>query len=237
MKKNIIFLLIFSVLVSTAQNGEKVAARTTSKSSVENSNKQMADSSLSKSPSKSMAVIHSYVSKTATTVEAGNFLTSMNGKNYYSNYARLAITFNLSKSFYFGPYCTSNIFTTDENLQVTSNNNNYLLKTTRLVNTGLVFGVNFFSGKKVQLVPEVRIGWNFLNMQGLNFDNNKKDFLDQQFVGVNPVLNLGFRVSDYTVLGINSGYTVPLYIKGQKIDGYDLQTINMGAFVRFRLSK
>jgi hypothetical protein len=101
---------------------------------------------------------------------------------------------------------------------------------------GINFGFDLMSKSAIFLAPEVRAGYNIYNVKGLSFPTDKNAFVNYQFITVNPMLNLGVKITKNFVWGLNAGYMLPItYIKGAEDKEFAPKALNFGTFFRYNI--
>lgn len=173
-------------------------------------------------------------SKFSSTIELNANPTSSD-VSLMNIFGQLALNFHVSDKLIIGPYFSNKITSSHNYETALVDGRSIELGSFKQYGVGLHLSYNLMPTSSVQLIPELRVGYNFYNMEATNFSTDNKAFIDHQYVNATPRLNIGFKLSDYTLLGLNAGYTLPLYIKGDKNQAYNPQSPLFGLFVRFSL--
>jgi hypothetical protein len=101
---------------------------------------------------------------------------------------------------------------------------------------GINFGFDLLSKSAIFLAPEVRAGYNIYNVKGLSYPSDKKAFVDYHFITINPMLNLGVKITKNFIWGLNAGYMLPItYIKGAEDKEFTPKSLNFGTFFRYNI--
>lgn len=101
---------------------------------------------------------------------------------------------------------------------------------------GINFGFDLLSKSAIFLAPEVRVGYNIYNVKGLGYPTDKNAFVNYQFITINPMLNLGVKITKNFVWGLNAGYMFPVtYIKGTENVEFNPKALNFGTFFRYNI--
>jgi hypothetical protein len=101
---------------------------------------------------------------------------------------------------------------------------------------GINLGFDLLSKSAIFLAPEVRAGYNIYNVKGLSYPSDKKAFVDYHFITINPMLNLGVKITKNFIWGLNAGYMLPItYIKGAEDKEFTPKSLNFGTFFRYNI--
>lgn len=173
-------------------------------------------------------------SKFSTTVELNANPTSSD-VSMMNLFGQLTLNFHLSNRFHFGPYFNNKMASSHNYETPVVDARTIELGSFKQYGFGLNFGFNLTPNSVVQIIPELRAGYNIYNMEAVDFGTDNKAFIDHQYISATPRLNIGFKLSDLAQLGVNGGYTMPFYIKGDKNSAYNPQSPVFGVFVRFSL--
>lgn len=101
---------------------------------------------------------------------------------------------------------------------------------------GINLGFDLMSKSAIFLAPEVRAGYNIYNVKGMSYPTDKNAFVNYQFITVNPMLNVGVKITKNFVWGVNAGYMLPItYIKGAENNEFNPKALNFGTFFRYNI--
>jgi hypothetical protein len=225
---------------------EKSKAETEKAKALEESRKKMAEKSKAKfeksntTSSNNSSVSSSDKSKLFTQVDfSGSPTLKINGATSATVSGSIAAGFQATPNLSIGLFGSTNLYTSQkgEVYNVTDISKVIEVNTFRQSTVGLTIGFTINPKSVIQFTPEIRGGYSFMNIQGVDFATDQKSFIEYHYVNINPRLNIGFKVSDYATFGINGGYQIPHFVKGTALSIYEAQHPTAGLFFRFQLPK
>jgi hypothetical protein len=178
-------------------------------------------------------------SRMSTVIELGGFPSDAD-ITMINVYGHLGLNFDLGKTrrIHFGPYFRHKILSTHEYQVIKHNNIDYEVSSLKDWGTGLNFGIYFPLGKTMLIDPELRIGYNEFTIQNPNFSDVNPSFIYRNYINFTPRVNLGFKLSDYTILNLHGGYTLPYFLNNsESVPHFNPATFHYGLGVRFYLMK
>ena len=234
MNKVIIVLLV----VCFSVNGNSQNKR-----SVRKSSKEVATGS-EETPSKPDVPVgkpflspQSDVMKLSTTIELGGYPSDAD-ITIINVYGHLGLNFDIGRAFHIGPYFKHTILNTHEYQILPYEGIEYDVSTLKEWGTGLSLGAYFPLGKAILLNPEMRIGYNEFTIQSPDYISDTSNFIHRSYLNLTPRLNFGFKLSNYTILNVSGGYTLPYLINNpDNVPHYNPSTFMYGLGVRFYLTK
>jgi hypothetical protein len=169
----------------------------------------------------------------STQIEVGGYPSDAD-ISFVNIYSLLGLNFDINRVAYVGPFFKHNVFSTTD-YQVTKVEGRQVdVASFNEWGAGVTGGVYLKLSNKLMLSPELRIGYNEYTLQDQNYSLNKA-FLNHTYISFNPRVNFGLKLSDYSILGFNSGYTLPRYMSGSQSGVYNPATFSYGLFLRFYL--
>jgi hypothetical protein len=170
----------------------------------------------------------------STQVEFGG-MPSDAAISFINIYGLIALHFDINRAVYIGPYFKHTLAATTDYQIMPINGKTVDLASFREWGSGIALGVYLPISTKLLITPELRIGYNEYTMQDINFMTDHKLFVNHTYINFTPRINLGLKMSDYTLLGINAGYSFPKYMTGSLTDAYNPNSFMYGLYVRFYL--
>jgi hypothetical protein len=225
---------------------EKSKAETEKAKALEESRKKMAEKSKAKfekssgSNDSKSSTNFSDKSKLFTQIDfTGSPTLKINGSTSATVSGSIAAGFQATPNLSIGFYGSTNLYTSQkgEAYNITDISKVIEVNTFRQSTVGLTLGFTINPKHIVQFTPEIRGGYSFMNIQGVDFATDQKSFIEYHYININPRLNIGFKVSDYATFGINGGYQIPHFVKGTALSIYEAQHPTAGLFFRFQLPK
>lgn len=179
----------------------------------------------------------SEATKMSTTIEFGGYpsdadITTINV------YGHLGLNFDIGRMFHIGPYFKHKILSTHEYQEITYENISYDVSSFKEWGTGLSLGAYFPLGRTMLIHPELRMGYNEFTIQSPSFSDTANNFLHRTYINFTPRINLGFRLSEYTIFNLSGGYILPYYLNNpESVPQYNPSTFMYGLGLRFYLVK
>ena len=153
-------------------------------------------------------------------------------------YGHLGINFDLGRIFHIGPYFRHKILSTHDYQVIAYRDIDYDVSSLKEWGTGLNFGVYFPLGKSLLLNPEIRAGYNEFTIQSPKFSDSNTNFIYRNYINFTPRMNFGFKLSDYTILNLHGGYTLPYLLNDpESVPHFNPATFHYGLGIRFYLMK
>lgn len=153
-------------------------------------------------------------------------------------YGHLGLNFDLGRRFHIGPYFRHKILSTHEYQVLPYRGIDYDASSLKEWGTGLNLGVYFPLGKTLLINPELRVGYNEFTIQNPNFSDSNTNFIYRNYVNFTPRMNFGFKLSDYTILNLHGGYTLPYFLNNpEAVPHFNPATFHYGLGIRFYLMK
>jgi len=173
----------------------------------------------------------------STNIEFGGYPSDAD-VSFVNVYGLLGLNFDFSRKFYAGPYFKYKILSTTDYQVMNIDGKDLDLSSFNEWGLGANFGAYLPLGKTMLITPELRLGYNEYNIQDLSYNSTNKNFLNHKYLSFIPRLNIGFKMSDYTVLNFSGGYILPYYLNSAKSTGaYNPATFMYGLALRFYLVK
>lgn len=153
-------------------------------------------------------------------------------------YGHLGLNFDVARRFHVGPYFRYKIASTHEYQVIQYRNIDYDVSSLKDWGTGVCFGAYFPLGTFMLINPELRVGYNEFTIQHPNYTDSANNFIYRNYVNFTPRVNFGFKLSDYAIINLHGGYTLPYLINdSEKVPHYDPATFHYGVGLRFYLTK
>lgn len=176
-------------------------------------------------------------SKMSTTIEFGGYPSDAD-ITIINIYGHLGLNFDIARRFHIGPYFRHKILSTHEYQILKYRDIDYDVSSLKEWGSGLNLGVYLPLSSKILLDPELRIGYNEFTIQSPNFSDVNNNFIYRNFINFTPRLNFGFKMSDYTILNLHGGYTLPYFLSNSEaVPHYNPATFHYGLGLRFYLMK
>ena len=176
-------------------------------------------------------------SKMSTTIEFRGFPSDAD-ITIINIYGHLGLNFDIARRFHIGPYFRHKILSTHEYQILKYRDIDYDVSSLKEWGSGLNLGVYLPLSSKILLDPELRIGYNEFTIQSPNFSDVNNNFIYRNFINFTPRLNFGFKMSDYTILNLHGGYTLPYFLSNSEaVPHYNPATFHYGLGLRFYLMK
>lgn len=222
---------------STSPSKSKTSNIAPSKESPKVSSSKDENSAPSESSSSSFFSPSTAMSTMSTVVEFGGYPSDAD-ISFINVYGLLGVNFDISRRIYIGPYFRYKILSTTDYQVLAIDGKNLDMASFNEWGTGLSVGTYLPLGKTILLSPELRFGYNEYNIQDLNYTSTNKNFLNHKFLNFTPRLNIGFKMSDYSVLNFSGGYIFPYYLgNSTQTVAYNPGTFTYGLGLRFYLTK
>ncbi len=154
--------------------------------------------------------------------------------SFVNIYSLLGLNFDINRVAYIGPYFKHKIVSTTDYQVLPVEGRQVDAASFNEWGAGVTGGVYVKLSKKLMLSPELRIGYNEYTLQDVNFSSNGA-FLNHTYINFTPRINFGMKLSDYAILGLNGGYTLPKYMSGSQSAVYNPATFMYALFLRFYL--
>ncbi len=146
----------------------------------------------------------------------------------------LGIDYQFSDKFYAGAYF----------MQMTDiskrDNSVYLIQgkvidisSAKFTNLGFYAGYKLYEEEKLSISPEVRIGYGMF--QAKSAIRSWDDDLMSNMLTFTPRIMSSYKLCDFMSAGLSAGYMLPIYTGDVKLNEYDMQNINIGAFLKLHL--
>lgn len=172
----------------------------------------------------------------STVVEFGGYPSDAD-ISFINIYGLLGLNFDINRFAYIGPYFRQKIFSTTDYQTRLVEGKTLDISTMNEWGAGISSGVFLRLGDKIILSPQLRIGYNEYTIQDIGYTKANKMFISHRFVNINPGLNLGMKLTDYTIFSLNGGYVFAMYMNGATATTlYNPTTFMYGASLRFYLS-
>jgi len=153
-------------------------------------------------------------------------------------YGHLGLNFDIARRFHFGPYFRHKILSTHAYQVIPYKGIDYDVSSLKEWGSGICFGGYFPLGSALLLDPELRIGYNEFTIQHPQYSDVTTNFIYRNYINFTPRLNLGFKLSDYTIFNLHGGYTLPYYLNNpESVPHYNPSGFHYGIGLRFYLSK
>ncbi|MCE2963996.1 MAG: hypothetical protein ACK5UE_10035 [Chitinophagales bacterium] len=153
-------------------------------------------------------------------------------------YGNLGLNFDIARMLHIGPYFRHKILTTHDYQVLRYNNIEYDVSSLKEWGTGVCVGAYFPLGRTLLLDPELRIGYNEFTIQHPQYTDVTNNFIYRNYVNFTPRLNLGLRITDYTIFNFHGGYTLPFLLNNpEAVPHYNPASFHYGIGVRFYLMK
>ena len=201
------------------------------------SGESSSSSSANKYAGKSFLNPRSEAGKMSTVIEFGAIpsdadITTIN------IYGHLGLNFDVARLLHVGPYFRHKILTTHDYQVLKYNNIEYDVSSLKEWGTGVCIGAYFPLGRTLLLDPELRIGYNEFTIQHPQYTDVTNNFIYRNYVSFTPRLNLGLRITDYTIFNFHGGYTLPFLLNNREsVPHYNPASFHYGIGVRFYLMK
>lgn len=157
--------------------------------------------------------------------------------SFINIYGLLGLNFDINRLFYIGPYFKQNLVSTNDYQTMLVDGKSVNLASFKEWGSGLTVGTYLMLGKSMVLSPEIRLGYNEYNMQQDNYTEANKLFVNHTYFNLSTRLNLGFRMSDFALFGLNGGYNFAKYISGAQSGAYNPQGFTYAAYIKFYLPR
>lgn len=213
------------------------AANTAEKSESETADDAGAKSATKEYTGKSFLNPKSDASVMSTVIEFGGYPSDAD-ITVINVYGHLGLNFDLGRRFHMGPYFRHKILSTHEYQVMPYKNIDYDASSLKEWGTGLNFGVYFPLGRALLINPELRLGYNEFTIQNPKFSDTNTNFIYRNYVNFTPRMNFGFKLSDYTILNLHGGYTLPYFLNDpEAVPHFNPATFHYGLGIRFYLMK
>lgn len=242
--KNFILILLLVFLQNQYQGQNRRSTSSSSTTRVEkkttptpttSSEKVSTEKSTTPSSGSAFLTPASELQKMSTTIEFGGYPSDAD-VSFINFYGHLGLNFDLNRRFFIGPYFRYKILSSMEYQVMNIDGRDLDISSFNEWGTGLSIGTYLPAGKKLLFTPEFRLGYNEYNIQTDTFNKTNKAFLNHKFINFTPRLNIGYKISDYTILNISAGYILPYYLgDGQSTIAYNPSTFTYGLGLRFYL--
>lgn len=206
------------------------------KTTKENGSSEVENKASSTTESKSFLTPRSVATAMSTTIELGAYPSDAN-ITLINIYGHLGLNFDISRSIFLGPYFRNKILSTHEYQVMNIEGKTIDISSFNEWGAGISSGAYLPLGRTLLLTPELRIGYNEYNMQDLNYNSTNKNFINHTYISTMLRMNLGLKLSEYTIFNLNGGYILPFYLKGNKTEAYDPGTFMYGVGIRFYMQK
>lgn len=228
--------LISGSLATEAQNSK---LPTSKKNEVKSSTKSPNQDSKTGLPINASAKSNSFfnpnsdMSILSTQIEIGGYPSDAD-ISFVNIYSVLGLNFDINRVAYVGPYFKHNVFATTDYQVMKVEGRQVDVASFNEWGAGITGGVYLKLSNKLMLSPELRIGYNEYTLQDQNYATNKA-FLNHTYISFSPRVNFGLKLSDYSILGFNGGYSLPRYMSGSQSGVFNPATVSYGLFLRFYL--
>lgn len=153
-------------------------------------------------------------------------------------YGHLGLNFDISRRFHIGPYFRHKIMSTHEYQVIQYNNIEYDAASLKEWGAGICVGAYFPLGRAILLDPELRIGYNEFTIQHPGYSDVITNFIYRNYVNFTPRLNIGLKISEYTIFNLHGGYTLPYFVSNpEPVPHYNPASFHYGLGIRFYLMK
>jgi TonB dependent receptor len=183
-------------------------------------------------PSKNIA---SNYSKLGIQLEAGMLpIQSLNSATINSYNGSLGLNYNLFSNFHIGLFGQSLLY--HQNLDVANIDNKIIdLSSIEYNSVGLRLLYKIPLGK-FSITPQLDASYDFFISKAIDFGQDKKAFLDYRYLTLTPKLNLGFNITESTMLGIFGGYNYQLTaIKGKQLEEFNPTGVTGGVMMQVQI--
>lgn len=175
--------------------------------------------------------------KLSTVVEFGGYPSDAD-ITIINVYGHLGLNFDIGRRFHIGPYFRHKILSTHEYQIMKYRDIDYDVSSFKEWGGGLCFGGYFPAGNVLLFNPELRVGYNEFTIQSPSFNDSTKNFIYRNYINFTPRLNLGFKLSDYTIFNLHGGYTLPYFLNNpENVPHFNPATFHYGLGIRFYLTK
>ena len=107
------------------------------------------------------------------------------------------------------------------------------ISSSKFTNLGFYGGYKLYEEEKLSISPELRVGYGMFEAKSAIRSWN--DDLRSNMFTFTPRIITSYKVCDFMCAGLSAGYMLPIYTGDVKLDAYDMQNINIGAFLRLNL--
>lgn len=156
-------------------------------------------------------------------------VASQNTQTIYCYQGQLAIEYNLFSKFQIGIFGQTLLYS--GNYEIANIDNKIIELSSIEYNTCGITTSYKFQLNKIILNPKLDFGYNFFLLKSLDFPTDENEFLDYRYLSLTPKINLGCKINDGLILGLNFGYNYQLTaLKGSKLEEFNPNGIQGGIF-------
>jgi hypothetical protein len=107
------------------------------------------------------------------------------------------------------------------------------ISTSKFMNLGFYAGYKLYEEENFSILPEIRLGYGMF--QAKSAVSSSDDVLMSNMLTFMPRIMSSYKVCDFMSAGLSTGYMLPIYTGDVKLNEYDMQNINIGAFLKIHI--
>lgn len=109
------------------------------------------------------------------------------------------------------------------------------ISTSSFTNFGVYGGYRIYSDEKFSIIPEFRMGYGTFEAKSPIAGAPASENLIAKMLTFTPRALASYQISNSFSAGLSVGHPLFIYTSDQKLDGYNMQNINIGTYLKIHL--